>query len=361
MGAVKERESGRDISLGDRCSKVAFDWACKSFQNRKGRPGALVGGLESSYSNVIDFGSVQIAMASDGIGTKIEIAERMGIYDTLGFDLVAMVVDDLVCNGAEPTSLSNVLDVDFLDEGIVQDLMKGLYEAATSANISVTGGEIAELGSRIGGYGKRMHFNWCATGIGVLQSSDVIRNGQSIRPGHTIIALKSCGLRSNGFSLARGILQKGFGDLWHEQAYSSEKTWGQILLTPSLIYAPFLLKIQRMGIPLHAVVHVTGGGIAGNLKRVLRKNSLGAELSNLFAPFPFMLELQRMGELDEEEVYEKWNMGNGMLLIVEDSDSTEVLRLLAAQKIEAKVAGVVCDDDRIILHSKACIPKKLQD
>ena len=107
----------------------------------------------------MDFNGVKIGMTSDGIGTKIELAERTGIYNTIGFDLVAMVADDLAANGIETVNLSNILDVDFLDADIVDQLMEGLYKAAKFANITVTGGEIAELGSRIGGYGDRMHFN----------------------------------------------------------------------------------------------------------------------------------------------------------------------------------------------------------
>ena len=351
-------ESGVDISLGDRCSKAAFSWAQKTFSNRDHQLGMPDCNLEGSYASVLDFSSLRIAMSSDGIGTKIEVAERMEIYDTLGFDLVAMIVDDLICNGIEPTNLSNILDVDFLDQEIVDSLMKGLHDAANIASIAVTGGEIAELGPRITGYGKRMHFNWCATGIGVLRDEKFFLDGSKIKPGDKIVALQSLGLRSNGFSMARKIMEKAFGDFWHLETYAERSSWGDVLLTPSQIYSPLVTKLQSLGF-LHGVVHVTGGGIEGNLVRVLKKNRLGAKLDNLFDPEPFVHMLQKLGNLCERLAYQLWNMGNGMFLLVDDKNVEKTLGLSTQLGYMAKIVGSVQDSHEIVLHSRGICPEVL--
>ncbi|MFT4552445.1 MAG: phosphoribosylformylglycinamidine cyclo-ligase [Chlamydiales bacterium] len=353
------KESGVDIHLGDKCSKIAFEWAQKTFPNRRHRIGMPDTRLKGSYANVLDYGDLRLAIASDGIGTKIEVAERTGIYNSLGFDLVSMVVDDLACIGAEPVNFSNILDVDYLDEKVVDSLMEGLYEASNVASIAVTGGEIAELGSRISGYGSGMHFNWCATGIGALAKNKNPIDGSTIKPGDSIIAIKSLGFRSNGFTMARKILEAAFGDKWHEEISHSGIPWGQILLIPSLICSPAIMKLHAEDVDIHGTVHVTGGGIAGNLSRMLRKNKVGAELNNLFEPHSFMTELQELGNIDEEQVYELWNMGNAMLVIVESGDEERALDIIRMNQYQGRVAGVVTADETIVLHSKSVKPTTL--
>lgn len=356
---LEVKESGVDIHLGDKCSKIAFEWAQKTFPNRRHRIGMPDTRLKGSYANVLDYGDLRLAIASDGIGTKIEVAERTGIYNSLGFDLVSMVVDDLACIGAEPVNFSNILDVDYLDEKVVDSLMEGLYEASNVASISVTGGEIAELGSRISGYGTGMHFNWCATGIGVLPQKRNPTDGSAIKPGDSVIAIKSLGFRSNGFSMARKILEETLGDRWHEGMSQSGISWGQILLTPSLICSPVIMKLHDMDIDVHGTVHVTGGGIAGNLSRMLKKNHVGAELGNLFEPHSFMTELQELGNIDEKQVYDLWNMGNAMLVIVGKGEEESALDIIRMNQYQGQIAGVVTANEKIVLHSKSSRPATL--
>jgi len=253
-----------------------------------------------------------------------------------------MVADDLAAMGFEPTNLSNVIDVDFLDKDIINELMKGLRDACNFAGITITGGEIAELGDRIGGYGKRMHFNWSSTAVGVLPDNlnDGI-DGHTVKEGDIIISLKSRGFRSNGFSSIRRILKESFGDNWHSEEYDEKNTWGEKMLTPSLIYSPAVNDIIISGIDLKSVVHITGGGIFDNLRRVLKINNLGAEFNNLFEPLPEMLKIQDIGNVSNEDAYLWWNMGNGMLLITEDKNKEKILEILDKKGYEAKVAGKV--------------------
>ncbi len=347
---LNEPSTGTDLDLGNRCSKTAYTWARATFPLRMGRPGAPVMPVDGAFSNLMAYGPVRIAMTSDGIGTKVEIAERTGIYETLGFDLVAMVADDLAANGIEPTNLSNILDVDVLDHSIVDSLMKGLHDAATFSRIAVTGGEIAELGGRIGGYGTGMHFNWCATAIGVLPPGREPITGTGISPNDVVIALRSPGFRSNGFSRARQILKEHYGEDWHTQRFGTS-TWGTTLLTPSVIYSPLITKILEANVPVGGIAHITGGGVPDNLGRVLRVKGLGAILDGLFPPAESMVRLQALGAISDETAYRQWNMGNGMLLVTLPERADDVISLAAAHGYEARTAGRITESPVIVIET----------
>jgi phosphoribosylformylglycinamidine cyclo-ligase len=339
-----EKKSGMDIELGDRCSKVAYSWAKKTFTNRKGRAGEPYIGLEGAFSNMISFGKAKIGISSDGIGTKIELAERTGIYHTLGFDLVAMVADDLIAGGFEPSNLSNILDVDFLDYDIVDSLMKGLHDASNQARIAVTGGEIAELGNRINGYGDKMHFNWCSTAIGMLHPSLTVPiDGSGIRDSDKVVSLRSRGFRSNGFSLLRRIMKDSFGEDWHQHNYDKDRSWGEALIIPSLIYSPVICDVLREGYTITGIAHITGGGIKDNFNRVLKSSGLGASLDKLFQPSDIMKKVMELGNINMDDAYTYWNMGNGMLIIVRGEEAEAIIKKIGDMGYETKICGCIND------------------
>lgn len=352
---MNKKQSGVDIDLGNACSKNAYTWAKKTFANRAGKAGEPHMGVDGAFSNVLQFKDARIGISSDGIGTKIELAERTGIYHTIGHDLMAMTVDDLAANGFEATSISNIIDLDFLDYNIIDELMRGLHEAAELAGVAVTGGEIAELGPRMNGYGDRMHFNWCATAIGILP--DVLQgpiDGSEIHPGDTIIALKSRGFRSNGFSLVRRVMTEKFGEDWHTAMYDDNKTWGEVLIAPSIIYTRAITGlVERNCIPT-GIAHITGGGLADNLGRALKASGMGAELSNIFEPAEFVQRLQELGNITEEQAYRIWNMGNGMLVMVRPEESDAAIIHLAEMGFEAQVAGCILPEAGITIETKGC-------
>jgi len=356
----EKKSSGMDIDLGNLCSERAYGWAKKTFANRELRFGMPVKGLDGSFSNLMNYGQVRIAMSSDGIGTKIELAERTGIYNTIGYDLMAMVVDDLAANGIEPTNLSNILDVNHLDQEIVDQLMHGLHDAAMVTGLAVVGGEIAELGDRVGGYGERMHFNWCATGIGILPASVEPVDGRDVREGDAVVALESMGFRSNGFSLVRKIMAASFGPDWHAEPHHDGRTWGEVLLTRSRIFSPWIVSMREQGISLHGIAHVTGGGIPDNLARVLKRHGLGAHLDELPPPLPFMTEVQTLGEVPEETAYRLWNMGAGMLVILTPRDANLMVELLGREGCPARRCGTVTGTPGIILESRGAEAQTLE-
>ncbi|MCC2547321.1 hypothetical protein LJY25_12770 [Hymenobacter sp. BT175] len=361
-----EKPAGYDIDLGNECSRNAYGWAKKTFANRSGKPGEPAQDLDGGFSNEIRFGAERLGISSDGIGTKIEVAERVGRYDTLGYDLIAMTADDLIAGGFVPTNLSNIIDVNTLDYDVIDELMRGLHDAANFSGLAVTGGEIAELGNRIGGWpGARMNFNWCSTAIGALHPS-LARpiSGAGIEAGHAVVTLHSPSFRSNGFSLARRTLQDLYGDAWHQATYdgpdaaaysglrpgetAGEPTWGEVLLAPSLIYAPAIARLLDAGRPIHGLAHITGGGLADNFKRVL-KNGVGAELDNLFEPLPAMQRLAELAGIPPADAYLYWNMGNGMLLVTEEAQAEAIVAQLRADGYQAQVAGRITAEAGIVL------------
>lgn len=317
---------------GDASSRIASEWAERTFEFRRGKTMSPTAGLFGHYAQVLPVGGERIVITADGIGTKIEIAERLGRYDTLGYDLLAMVTDDLAALGAEPCVVSNVLDVSVLDDAIIESLFRGLHDAAKLAGIAVVGGEIAELGDKVAGYGNKMHFAWSSTCVGHLPHGWEPIDGSAVAAGHAILAVREHGFRSNGFSTVRRELERQFGPEWHLAPCTTATgerlgTWGEMLLTPSLICAPLVVALRHAGVPLTGIAHVTGGGIPSKLGRVLRATGLGATLSHLLPPPEPMQAFVALAKLAPEDAYRTFHMGPAMLFVM---PADQVERAIAA-------------------------------
>lgn len=354
MPGVEPGNGAKGVDQGrvDRCSAIAYAHAQSTFGALREREGLRIEGDEESFANVVRIGDARVAVTSDGIGTKLEIAERVGRFDTLGYDLLAMVLDDLAAIGAEPVAVSNIIDADRLDEATIDAMMAGLARAARECGVAVTGGEIAALGRRVGGWGDGPHVNWCATAIGVIPGERPALSGKDVEAGDEVVSLRSAGLRSNGFTLARKVLERALGDAWHGALYEGA-SWGDLLLTPSLIYAPSVVSALASGVPIRGVAHITGGGIPGNLPRVLRATGLGASLDALWPPHDWVLRLVELGGLSGPEAYGEWNLGNGMLVVVPAGRGEGLVRALEAHGREARVAGRIVDQGGITIDANA--------
>jgi phosphoribosylformylglycinamidine cyclo-ligase len=337
------KEAGVDITLGDKCSEIAYNAAKNTFKGRKGMIGEpLVD--EGGFSGALDMGDYYLVQNDDGVGSKMAVAEGISKYDTLGYDLVAMVADDAACIGAETISISNTIDVDKVDEKKIGAMMQGLEKAALEHKIVIPGGEIAELKSMVNGY------IWNATAVGILEKSKLI-TGEKVQVGDKIIGLRSAGIRSNGFSLVRYILKENFGEDWYHAKYDDSKNWGEAVLTPSKIYSSAIMEMhgrykQEGKVELKGVVHVTGGGIPGNIKRVLKKSKLGANINNLPKPHDVMIKLMELGKVEKEEAYRTWNMGVGMILI--SNDTEKIKEICLSHGIDSQIIGEVTEGEIII-------------
>jgi phosphoribosylformylglycinamidine cyclo-ligase len=338
---TKYRDSGVDVEAGDRASAAAYKHAASTFASRKGMIGEPVY-EENGYAGFLDMGDYYVVQSDDSTGTKIDLAFAMGKLDTLGYDLTAMVADDAVCTGAEPISISNTLDVPKVDAEQIDALLSGLAKACSEQKIVVPAGEIAEVPHAVA------RGVWSATVIGVVEKDKVLKPG-TIKEGDVVIALQDAVARSNGYSLIRKILNDRFGEKWYNEKWKHGKTWGEIFLTPSIVYSAAILSLigrfgEKRAINVKGIAHVTGGGIPSKFRRVLKKSGTGATLTDLFEPHEALKDIIAIGEVTTEEAYRTWHMGNGMLIVVPADEAEKAIELLKKQKIAAKVAGTITKD-----------------
>lgn len=345
---ISYKDSGVDIEAGDKASKAAYTHAAATFASRKGMIGEPVF-EEDGYAGFLDMGEHYLVMSDDSTGTKIDLADEMQTFDTLGYDLLAMVVDDVVCTGAEVISVSNCLDVPHVDPAMVDALLKGLSQACSEQKIVIPAGEIAEVPGAVN------RGVWSATAVGIVEKDKVIRT-ETIEEGDAIIALQSGVARSNGFSLIRKILSDTLGNDWHNATWKDGTSWGEILLTPSVVYHAAILEVigryeKKRQIPVKGISHVTGGGIPSKLKRILKKSGCGADLTDLFEPHDAIKDLKEMGSVDTEEAYRTWNMGNGMLVVVTSEHVEAFVESMKSQNIAARQAGVVTKEGNVAISA----------
>jgi phosphoribosylformylglycinamidine cyclo-ligase len=355
--------AGVDIHLGDEASRILYEAARQTWANRAGRFGEVITPFDDFTGlRVIDIGGLPagtvLSMGFDGVGTKVEIGERIARHDTIAFDLLAMVCDDAVVRGGEPVVVGTVLDVNCLGrEGesylaAVRQLAKGYVEAAAEAGVAVINGEVAELGVRVQGFGP-FTYNWSA-GVLWFARRDRMFTGFEIQPGDALVGLREKGFRSNGLSLVRQIFCRQLGENWHESSFQGSSL-GELVLWPSRIYtrpvAAMLGGIQdEPRATVHGVAHITGGGIPGKLGRVLKPRRLGAHLDAPFPPGDVVLYCQELGGVPDEEAYRTWNMGQGMIIVTPEPD--KAIALAEEYGVEGRVIGAVTASPGITIRSQ---------
>lgn len=290
----------------------------------------------SFFAALIDVGAPEyLAVCTDGVGSKVLIAQMMDKYDTIGIDCVAMNVNDVICVGASPVTIVDYLAVQEPDPGFLAAIARGLYEGARLSCASISGGETAQVAEMIRGVRPKRGFDLAATCIGLVHKDNVIV-GKGVQPGDAILALSSIGLHSNGYSLARKIVFEKMG--FDVQTYSEElqKTIVEELLTPTHIYVPEVLEMLEEKLPVKALINITGDGLL-NLNRIAASN-VGFEINALPEPQPIFSLLQVWGDLPDEEMFRVFNMGMGFCLIVPD-DADVIARIGRI----ARKQGVVCN------------------
>jgi len=356
-GPKSYKDAGVDIHAGDSASRLMFEASKRTWRNREASFGQVRLTHESFSSlrflSTEQFPGAVFGMNFDGVGTKIEIAERVGDHTTIAYDLFAMVCDDAARTGGEPVAVGSILDFNRVSISVVTQLAHGMVEAARIACVAVINGEIAELGARVSGYGEAA-YNWGAAAIW-FGRHDRLLTGQEITPGDGIVALRERGLRSNGISLVRAVLATAYGEGWHEEQFG-ESTLGLAALAPSAIYTPALTRLNgglsaTPAARVHGVAHVTGGGIPGKLGRLLAETGCGATLDQLFPPCELMSHCQSLSRITDEEAYKAWNMGNGLLIITPDVE--RVVSEVAASGYDAQVAGKVDAEPGIRIRNMA--------
>lgn len=279
------------------------------------------------FANVIDIGNGDgIALCTDGVGTKMIVAEMMGQYDTIGIDCVAMNVNDLICLGARPISMVDYIACSHTDTKIFEALGRGLAEGARQAGVSISGGEISQIAEIING------IDLIGAAVGKVRL-DRINTGQNIQHGDLILGLAASGVHSNGLTLARKVLLGATRE--EQQAHvnrfeeSLNRTVGAELLEPTTLYVAPVLEMLDAGIEPKAMVHVTGGGLS-NLNRV-QKDNIRFVIDPLPDVPPVFSLIQERGEISDSEMYEVFNMGVGFCVVVKSANDADRVHAICKQ------------------------------
>jgi phosphoribosylformylglycinamidine cyclo-ligase len=307
------------------------------------RPGVLggIGGFGGMFAVPVDrYRQPVLVSATDGVGTKAMVAGATGRLDTIGIDLVAMCVDDLVCQGAEPLFFLDYVSVGRLDPDRMVDLVAGVAEGCRQAGCALVGGEMAEHPGAM----DTEDFDLVGFAVGVVER-DAIITGDRVAPGDVLVGLPSPNLRSNGFSLARHVLLERAGLPLGGPAWpGADHDLATELLEPSVIYAPAVLAL-RDAVDVRAVAHITGGGLPGNLVRVLPDGMAAEVVTAAWSPPRIFSEIQRLGQVADDEMFRTFNMGIGMVAVVPASDAEAAVASLVANGHEAVVVGTIVAGD----------------
>lgn len=309
-----------------------------------------IGGFAGLFKTPERYRDPIFAAATDGVGTKLKLAAQIGRFDTIGIDCVAMVVNDLVVQGAEPVIFLDYIAMNSLDKKLAADALRGLAEGCRRAGCALLGGETASMpGVYLDGEIEMVGFS-----VGVVERDGVI-DGSTISQGDLLIGLASSGFHSNGYSLVRQVLDEGLAagkmSLFGENE-PLNSTLASALLAPTRIYVKPILNVIR-DFPVHGIVHVTGGGFEGNVPRIL-PNGVRARIDPLAWPRPGVYSwIQQAAELPEDELLRVFNCGVGMVLVVAREHASDIIQRLEGLGERAYEIGEVerksPDDDRLFL------------
>ena len=335
--------AGVDIEAGDRAVELM-----KAKVARATRPEVVgdLGGFAGLFA--VDFSRYTkplLASSTDGVGTKLTIAQAMDKHDTIGQDLVGMVVDDLVVCGAEPLFMLDYIACGQVVPERMAEIVGGVAEGCRIAGCALVGGETAEHPGIMG----PDEYDLAGAGVGIVDA-DAVLGSERVREGDVVIAMASSGLHSNGYSLARHVLLQSARLPLDAQLDELDATLGEVLLTPTKIYAKDCLAVIAET-DVHAFAHVTGGGLAANLARVLPEHLTARLQRSTWAPPPIFGLVQERGRVEQAEMERTFNMGVGMVAVVPPADVDRTRALLKARHVESWVLGeMVAGDGGAVLE-----------
>jgi phosphoribosylformylglycinamidine cyclo-ligase len=340
-------ESGVDIDVGNRIVDRIRPFARAT---RRPGAGAELGGFGGLFDlKAAGFVDPILVAANDGVGTKVKIAIESGAYDTIGVDLVAMCVNDIVVQGAEPLLFLDYFASGKLDEEVASAVVKGIAEACAQSGCALIGGETAEMP----GLYATGDFDIAGFAVGAAERGTLLPR-PGLKPGDLVFGLPSSGVHSNGFSLVRRIVARsGLG--WDAPApFDPSRSLGAALLTPTRLYVRPLLQALKRTRGIHALAHITGGGYPDNLPRVL-DDGLAVSLDlNAFTPLPVFSWLASAGGIDEAEMLRTFNCGFGMAAFVSAALEGEAREALAGAGLAPVLIGelIAAEGERLVTHGR---------
>ncbi len=337
--ANKYAEAGVDTAAGDLAVELM-----KSAVSRTHTSGVVggFGGFAGMFdvSFLKDFDRPLLATSTDGVGTKVAIAQAIDKHDTIGQDLVGMVVDDIIVVGAKPLFMTDYIACGKVVPARIADIVRGIAEACEATGTALVGGETAEHPGLLG----VDDYDVAGAAVGVVEAADAL-GPEKVRNGDIVIAMASSGLHSNGFSLVRHILASA--DLGYTDSLPELGVLGEALLEPTRLYTgPLVDLLEELPGAIHSLSHVTGGGIAANLARVLPRGSWVEVDRSTWTPAPVFQVLSQVGGMSLGDTEGTWNLGVGMFAVVDPASASSVIRSLGAVGIDAWVTGRVTVGER---------------
>lgn len=327
------REAGVDIDRGDEFVHRIGSLVQKTFSPE------VMGGL-GGFGGLFRFPTERyrepiLVSGTDGVGTKVKIAVMMDRHDSIGIDLVAMCVNDIIVSGAEPLFFLDYLATGRLEVSVAEAIVSGMVEGCQQAECALIGGETAEMPSCY----PEGEYDIAGFAVGVVERSKMIGK-EHVKPGDVLIGVGSTGLHSNGYSLARRVCFQDQG--WSHKTTIPELsgTIGEALLTPTRIYVK-LVKALLAKEYLHGVAHITGGGLTGNVPRILAEQCQAVIDRTRWVPLPLFSVLQDAGHIERGEMYRVFNMGIGLVLVCSPEDSTSVLNMIDQEGLPGFLIGEI--------------------
>jgi phosphoribosylformylglycinamidine cyclo-ligase len=282
-----------------------------------------------------------LASATDGVGTKVDVARRMGVHDTIGIDLVAMVIDDLVVCGAEPLFMTDYIATGQVVPERIASIVSGIAEGCRLAGAALVGGETAEHPGLL----DPDEYDIAGAGTGIVDADDVL-GAERVASGDVLIAMASSGMHSNGYSLARHVFFTTAGWDVHRHVDELGRTLGEELLEPTRIYSLDCLALaQSARERLHALSHITGGGVAENLARVIPGHLSAVIDRSTWTPQPVFGLVESLGGVDRHELELTFNQGIGMIAVVDPDAADETVQLMSDRGVRAWACGQVSEGD----------------
>ena len=336
MGKVKDRQyadAGVDIEEGKRLVELIKPIASTTFKS-----GVItdIGGFSGLFSlNVQHVNNPVLVSSTDGVGTKLKIAFLLGKHDTVGIDLVAMCVNDIVVQGATPLFFLDYISTGKLYVDRVRDIVKGIAEGCLEAGCSLIGGETAEMP----GFYSEDEYDLAGFVVGLVDNEDIL-DGAEIAVGYKVIGLGSSGLHSNGYSLVRKIFFDDLKMSVDDYVEDFGRTLGEELLEPTRIYARTISNLRR-DFRIYGISHITGGGLIDNPPRMLPARCKAVIDRSTWTPQPIFNYLQRVGQLSDHEMMHTFNNGLGLLIVVNEEEADEVLLRLKAMSETAYCIGTI--------------------
>jgi len=340
--AITYKDAGVDIDAGD-----FFVRKIKPYVKSTFRPEVMthIGGFGGLFA-LKKYQNPVLVSGTDGVGTKLKIAFLTNRHDTVGIDLVAMCVNDIVVSGAEPLFFLDYFATGKLKPRAHADIVKGIAAGCKQSGCALIGGETAEMPS----FYAEGEYDLAGFAVGVVEKKRII-DGSKIKPGNALIGLASSGLHSNGFSLVRKVLLEASGYTLKDVLPELGKPLGDALLTPTRIYVKTILALQKE-FDLHGLAHITGGGITENTPRMLPKGTTALIRKGAWNIPPIFSLIQQKAKIDDEEMYRDFNMGIGMVLAVPAKQAGAVIKKAKKLGEKAYLIGEIVKGKQVVKYEE---------